>query len=489
VAGSAGCLPAETVIAPAITPIVHPLEVILDGAPVAPDDVVPLPDGSLLVDGSVRDAMGVEAPVLVLVPGDGRSPQAIGEGGEVGAIRSVTTTGDVTLVVGEGGVLAIQGSTLFRVPVEAMLEVTEIGAIAALERPAEPGLLDWLVATDGGLFVVSDDVVRPLRAGGEPLAVTHLAPRGPGSAWAADAEGLVRITLSGGTEGAPQLERLARAGEIEALAADDEGRPWWVEDGVLFSLTRDLRVIARALPTAGGSPVGGITSLPRDGELWIHTGDPWEAGSDGLFHFDGVVFRPIDHPLDGRVVRCASGSECLVLEPASHALERLRVRHGAVLEGLAEGASLHDRTELRIVAEAADRVASMQASIDGAPVTVTDGAITLVPADVGFGPRTLVVTLTWADGTLPVVLRRSFTSEAPATWADDVQPVYATYCADCHGAAGPSARRLDSREGWMTEYDRLLPAITSGAMPLGRPRLPAETIALIETWAGAGFPE
>lgn len=476
-------------VAAAITPVVDDLEVTLDGAPVTPDDVVPLPDGSLLVDGSVRDAMGASSAVLVLVPGDGRSPQAIGEGGEVGENRSVTSTGDVTLVVGEAGVLAIQGTTLFRVPVEAMLDVTEIGAIAALERASAPGLLDWLVATDGGLFVVSDDVVRPLRAGGEPLSVTHLVPRAPGSAWAADAEGLVRITLPEETEGAPQLERLARTGEIEALAADDEGRPWWVEDGVLFSLTRDLRVIARALPTAGGSPVGGITSLPREGELWIHTGDPWEAGADGLFHFDGHVFRPIDHPLDGRVVRCARGSECVVLEPSSHVLERLRVRHTAVLEGLAEGASLHDRTELRIVPEAADRIAEISATIDGAPVTVTDGAITLVPAEVGFGPRALVVTLTWTDGTLPLVLRRSFTSEAPATWTEDVQPVYARYCSDCHGAAGPSARRLDAREGWMNEYERLLPAITSGAMPLGRPRLPDETIALIETWADAGFPE
>ncbi|GAB4215303.1 MAG: hypothetical protein OHK0013_40780 [Sandaracinaceae bacterium] len=482
-----GCLPAETVVAPPISPVRVEVAITLDGATVRPNDVVPLPDGSLLVDGEIAGVTGDEGRVLVLAYSDGRSPQVIGTGGEIGAVRSVSSSGDVTLVVGESGVLAIQAGALFRVPVEAMLGVREVRTLVALERAGESGVLDWLVATDAGLFVVIDDEVRPLLADGSPLDVVDLAPRGPGSAWAADADGLVRITLD--RDGAPRLERLARAGQVTAVASDAEGRPWWVEDGVLWSLTRDLRAIVRSVPTVGGARITDLTAIPGDRQIWIHTGNPIEPGADGLLHYDGDVFRRVDAELDGLVVRCATGSECIVLDPSARAASRLRVRHAAVLEGLAEGGSLHDRTELRVIAEAEDRLASVRAEIDGQPVEVTDGALTLVPADIGFGPRTLVVTVTWDDGTLPLVLRRTFVSEAPATWVEDVEPVYATHCSDCHGAAGPSARRLDSREGWMREYDRILPAIRSGAMPLGRPRLSDETITLIETWAEAGFPE
>jgi hypothetical protein len=482
-----GCLPAETVVAPPITPLRVDVALSVNGTTLRPTEVVPLVDGSLLVDGELAGVSGDEGRVLVLAYADGRSPQVIGAGGELGAVRAVTTSGDVTLVVGASRVVAIQGGALFRVPIEAMLGVTQIRTIAALQRAGEPGVLDWLVATDAGLFLVVDDVVRPLLADGAPLDVVALAPRGPGSAWAADADGLVRITLD--PAGAPRLERLPRARAITAVASDREGRAWWVEDGVLWSLTHDLRAIVRDVPTAGGAPVTGLTAIPGDPEIWVHTGDPRAPDADGLLHYDGEVFRPVQAAVDGLVVRCASGSECVALDLAARAVSRLRVRHTAGLEGLSEGGSLHDRTALRIVPEAAERLVSIRAEVAGQPVEVVDRVVTLVPADIGFGPRTLVLTLTWDDGTLPLTLRRSFVSEAPATWAEDVEPVYLAHCSACHGAAGPSPRRLDSRDAWMREYDRLLPAIRSGAMPLGLPRLSDEVITLIETWAGAGFPE
>lgn len=479
-----GCLPAETVIGEAITPVVTDVELTLDAEALTPLDVVPLGDGSLLVDG--RLAGGGE--VLVLVPADGRPAELIGEGGEIGAVRSVATSGELALVVGEEGVLAVSSGALFRVPIEPMLAVTDVRSLVPIERVGEPGVLDWLVSTDAGLYVVRDDAARPVLTAGAPLLASHIAARGPGSAWLADEEGLVRLTLAeSGTE-PPRLERLSRLGEIEALAADDEGRPWWVEDGALLSLTRDQRVIVRALPLPAGAAVTGVTSIRRDGELWIHVGGETSTLS-ALFHFDGEVFREVRGALDGLAVRCASGSECVTLDADEGTLRRVRVRHGASLEGLAEGGSLHEPIDVQVTPESAASVASIRADVGPTTIEVTDGSFTLDPIAVGFGPRTLLVTITWSDGTLPLVMRRSFVSEAAATWTGDIEPLYRAQCADCHGAAGPSARRLDARAGWMSEIDRILPAITSGAMPLGRTRLPDETVTLVRTWAAAGFPE
>jgi hypothetical protein len=484
-AGAMGCLPEETVIGPSIDAIVESELVTLDdGTRVSALDAVPLADGSLLVDGMAGD----EA-VLVLAPADGRSPAILGEGGEIGAVRSVAVAGTVTLVVGERCVVAIEDGALFRVPIEPMLETMEVRAIAPLTR-AE-GTLDFLVATDAGLFVVVGDQASPIEIEGAALLASHLAPRPREadvlSAWAADESGLVRITLGEDPSDAPALARLARAGEIEALASDDEGRPWWVEDGVLFSMTRDRRVIARALPMPAGVAPSGLTAIAGSGELWVHGALEAESTSRALFHFDGQVFRNVAGAIDGMTIRCATGSECLGFDGTGE-MARIAVRHAASLEGLFEGASLHEPVTVQVAAEAEDAITSITADVSGTVVPVEAGELVIDPAVVGFGPRRLRVTIGWSDGTLPRTLSRSFEVEAAATWTEDIEPLYRAQCADCHGAAGPSARRLDSREGWMREVDRLVPAITTGAMPLGRPRLPEASVSLVRAWAAAGFP-
>lgn len=482
-----GCLAGETVLAPGITPLVSPVDVMLDGRAITPLDVVPLADGSLLVEGNDPGTGGMASRVLLLVPTGDRTPEVIGAGGEIGSVRDVITNGDLTIVLGELGVFAIRHGALFRVPIESMLDVASIRAIAAIDAPGNTGLTEWLVSTDAGLTLIEGSSARPLLSGGAALHVDHLAARGPGAAWAADASGLLRITWTS-TEHNPTTARIARTGSIEALASDSDGFPWWVEGGQLFSMTRDGRVIPRALPTPAGTVVQDITALPQAGEIWLQARAPMETTTRALFHFDGSVFRPIEGTFTSRTLRCASASECVALDGSGH-IERWRIRHAAELEGLTEGASLHERTEVRIAPEASALVQSVEARVGEQVLTVTANALSLDPTALGIGPRTLTVTVRWSDGTLPLVLRRSFLSEAAATWVDDIEPVYRAQCADCHGAAGPSARRLDTRADWMREWDRVRPAIQGGAMPLGRPALPRETVALIQTWAEAGFPE
>gem|GEM_PF-2257624 len=484
-----GCLADDTILAPGITPLVSPVEVQFDGRVITPNDFAALPDGSLLVEGTDPGEAGMPTRILLLVHNDGRASEVIGDGGEIGRLRSVSTSGNISLVLGESGVFAIQDGTLFQVPLESMLDVTEIRAVTAVARRDSPGLFDWLVATNTGLSLVAGDTVRPLLANGVPLSVDHLAARGPGAAWASDSEGLLRITLPRSSAMGPTMERLARTGDVQALASDGDGAPWWVEDGQLFSMTRDGRVIARALPAPSGSLMQGISALPAANELWVHVGMPMETTTSALFHFDGSVFRPIDGSFTNRTLRCASASECVSLDSTSGRIERWRIRHDAQLEGLTANASLHDRTEIRITPEAPTLVASIEARVGEMILPVTSGGISLTPSDIGFGARTLVVTITWTDGTLPLVLRRAFVSQAAATWVEDVEPIYQAQCGDCHGAAGPSPRRLDTREDWMREYPRVRPAIEGGAMPLGRPALSPEAVALVQAWADAGFPE
>jgi hypothetical protein len=386
-AALAGCLPEETVIGPSIDAIVESELVTLDdGTRISALDAVPLSDGSLLVDGMAGDQA-----VLVLAPADGRSPEILGEGGEIGAVRSIASAGAVTLVVGERGVVAIENGALFRVPIEPMLETMEVRALAPLTRA--DGTLDFLVATDAGLFVVVGDQASPIEIEGAPLVATHLAPRPRAgdvlSAWAADESGLVRITLGEGPTDPPALARLARLGEIEALASDDEGRPWWVEDGVLFSMTRDQRVILRALPMPAGVAPSGLTAIAGSGELWVHGALEGESSSSALFHFDGHVFRSVTGAIDGMTIRCATASECLGFDGTGE-LARIAVRHGASLEGLLEGASLHEPVTIHVAAEAEDAITSITADVSGTVVPVEAGELVIDPAVVGFGPRTLV---------------------------------------------------------------------------------------------------
>ena len=234
-------------------------------------------------------------------------------------------------------VVAIENGALFRVPIEAMLETMEVRALAPLVRT--DGTLDFLVATEVGLFNIVGDQASPIRVDGAPLVVSRLAARPRVgdvlSAWAVEEGGLVRITLGEGPDDPPLLARMPRLGEIEALASDDEGRPWWVEDGVLFSMTRDQRVIVRPLPMPAGVAPSAITAIAAERELWIHGADAQSGAPGALFHFDGHVFRAITGGIEGMTIRCATGSECLGFDGRGE-MARIAVRHAAGLEGLAE---------------------------------------------------------------------------------------------------------------------------------------------------------
>lgn len=484
----AGCLPEETVIGAAVPALVSSEIVLIEGAQLSARDAVPLVDGSLVVNGTVPDGTTTRS-VLVLARPDGRAAEVLGDGDEVGVVRAVVVAGAVTIVVGEAGVVGVENGALFRVPIAPMLAAMDVRTLAPLPAVGATGDIDFLIATDAGLYVVVGDQASAIRLDGAPLIATHLATRpGTRSAWAADDEGLLRITLADRMGDAPTLSRLARGGEITALASDAEGRPWWVEDGTLYSMTRDLRVIARVLPMEAGVAPTDVTSIADDGELWVHGSDT--TGARGaLFHYDGHEFRAVQGAIGAMTIRCATGSECVGFDGTGE-LARIAIRHAVSVDGLVEGMRVHEPITLTITAEAPTRVTSIRATIGSVELPVAEGGrLQLDPAAVGYGPRMLSITVAYSDGTLPRTVRRTFISQAPATWSEDIEPLYRAECVYCHAPGAGSSRTLDTRESWMREIDRILPAIDSGAMPLERSRLPATTVALVRAWAEAGFAE
>lgn len=78
----------------------------------------------------------------------------------------------------------------------------------------------------------------------------------------------------------------------------------------------------------------------------------------------------------------------------------------------------------------------------------------------------------------------------PPTWSEDIQSISEASCVLCHGPGALGAAQMYLREQWEERIDDILLVVSSGAMPLPpNPVLEPATIATIEAWKAAGFPE
>ena len=91
-------------------------------------------------------------------------------------------------------------------------------------------------------------------------------------------------------------------------------------------------------------------------------------------------------------------------------------------------------------------------------------------------------------------------SSRPANFADDVQPILAKYCSDCHHPGGPAPFGVQTYDDVAPHARAIADAVSRRAMPPWKPEpgyggpflnerhLSAEAIATLERWADAGAP-
>lgn len=435
---------------------------------------VPLADGSLLVDDGAQ---------LAIVYGDAREATPIGRTGEIGTLRAYVALGSSTLVAGSQGTFVVQvtpRSGLFRAPIEDVIGDEVIRQLAGSPRPDGPD--DLWVATTERLYLFRDEILTEVRLEGRSLPEVSLAPRGPLSVWAATPGRLFQLRIEPSSRSLSATE-VARPSGASALAVDGNGTLWLVDDGVLWSLRADLRLEDYGLPF-----------VPQALFAASDAADLWLAAQDGSFYHQlDRVFRPVDTvPMSD--VR--PGPDGTLVARAGGVTRRVRARHPIRLEGLHSGPIL-SATRVEVLLPDANRVVAVRAragmvELDVAPPFDLEGAppsFTLEPGPIPVGAHVLTVEADYDDGTLTAVLSAPIDIATDATWTNDIEPIYQTYCADCHGERGPSPTRLDEREQWVERSDRIIENVVTGRMPLSRPMLPASDIALIQAWASGGFAE
>lgn len=78
----------------------------------------------------------------------------------------------------------------------------------------------------------------------------------------------------------------------------------------------------------------------------------------------------------------------------------------------------------------------------------------------------------------------------PPTWAHDIEPLVTERCVLCHGPGALGANQMYLKEQWVTRIDDILFMVSSLAMPLPpNPSLDPASIARIQAWKDAGFPD
>ncbi|MEM9074386.1 MAG: cytochrome c [Myxococcota bacterium] len=431
-----------------------------------PTLAVALDDGRVLAETS-------EGLLLLRSPED--EGVIVGATGELGELRTVASVDGSTLLVGSGGVFVLRDEAFFVSPLaEALGEETVLGIVGTPREGVSTS--DLWILTDQNLYLFRDDRLSPVEVDGVVFegGVIASAPLLRGrSVWVATGEQVLELWMR--DEGL-QVARVRTGALPSQMVADGQGRLWILDvDGDLYALDSRRRLLRYAM----GFEVTAIRASVAGPDLWIRgaEGERWHH-ADGEFHVVEGSMDDLDAGPDGALLAVAEGS-----------LNILRARQAVRLLGPEAGARLVEATEIAVDAPSPDSVESIEAFVDGASVPVEDGVVRFLPDELSSGAHNLRVVVRYSDGTLPVSLERVYQVGLEAAWATDVLPIFDAWCAECHAAGGPAPTRLDTRELFAEEVDRVIFNIREGRMPLGRDPLDPDVVAVIEAWAASGFPE
>lgn len=73
------------------------------------------------------------------------------------------------------------------------------------------------------------------------------------------------------------------------------------------------------------------------------------------------------------------------------------------------------------------------------------------------------------------------------TWNKDIEDIFLTKCANCHGLEGSSGLKLFKKSQWEDYFPMIIPSLESGKMPKGTGLNPGD-LANIILWGKVGFP-
>lgn len=439
------------------------------------ETVIPLRRGGLVVGTSTR---------ALLVPAPGAA--ALDLGGTIGTLNGAATLewGGVVLA-GSSGMFILEGGRLQASPLEGVVPGAQV--VQLLSTPGPQGPYDLWIAARSGLTLWRAGRSFAIRPTGLPTTSPRVAFGAPldgrPALWVASGGAVYALV---GEAGALQAQQVLADAPADGLAVDFEGTLWLATGGTLRSRGWDGRWYDHPL-TRG---VRAIAAHPDALDLWV-----W--AEDGLWHHRGGEFRPVRGAPTPESLSVASDGSALIR--AGGALVRVVAGHPVELRGLAPESLLAATTEIEIRPSEPSAVRAVEATLDGAAVTLPSSApwlLTLDPATLEDGSHVLAVVVSHDDGApdARAELRFSVFRVRPPTWSGDIHPLFDQHCAVCHGVAG-SARRLNTSETWRTEIQRVLDAVDPEdmgppTMPLPpNPPLSVREIGLIRGWRAAGFLE
>lgn len=387
-----------------------------------------------------------------------------------GTLASATVVSEATITEGtvQNGLLVAYGDRLLH----ASGAVGESPASAFIDGPVlEVRSADGVTAlrTAERVYVSRRGTLRVVDPGGVPLGIEVGYDGIVWVATAADVVGLEPVDLS-------VFHHLGDgATSVRRVRGDGAASPgvWAVGDHLHHFDGQDWR--------KHDAPAGALR-LVGDGVPWlVGADDAWQLGTETLSHPAdalGVDLTHADADAVGRLVVATDAG-----------LQRLSVGRPVVVHGLGEGDTVRAPRSLIVIPTAKDRVERWSAAAGGVDLPrLETGAVLLDPTALDEGPASLEVTVTWDDG-VTVTHQVGFTNSPllAATWAEDVGPIHAAHCAQCH--EGTTSTVLDGYDAWVERFDDIISAVGEQRMPLGADPLSAEQIATLEAWQASGFLE
>ncbi len=408
-------------------------------------------------------------------------------------------------------------------------ELVAIDAFGALDVWAStPGRLQaavrWgesvLLVADGALHDFDGVNVRPSVLA-DAVGPAHTAWSWQGDLWIGADQGLVRwrggelvlVTVGGAAVGAFAVGGEVRGNEVTWVAQGDvlhalgnAGSTWVDLEAVklvapIDSVAVDANHVAWA--AAGGwafrrDPAEGWQRLDFGQPVWevhAHPDAPgaWLEAESGWLFDDAGTWQEITGlpaPSANRPPK-VDGAGRLMVWNESGAMRGSTTRP-LVVVGLEQGEVVGRITDVTLLPTAPDAVEELRAVLvdsTGAEVPVSEvspGVVRVDPDGLANGAWTFRAEAVY-DGRTSIREVGVFVGAAfEPTWANDIEPIYRTDCAFCHG--GDADTVLEEPEDWEPIIEAIVYNVQVGNMPLGGDPLSDVEVVLIEAWRDAGFP-